>query len=424
MQALKRLFLLLLLPISIFGQKVDYFPKRDATYNQIRDVGYAVLTPENTQAGQKLKLAIFVHGHGERSGGTIESLKNLVLGPDNNNDGVREPGFVTDDMKRAVNLFGLLLIVPTYESDQVTLSVAKINTLYDWAQANYSVYPKMMVTGFSGGGGSVLAYIKSTLDNANRCAYAILCASINAGGDKTIPGRANLPVHVSTNNDDKTVSKTNSQQIVADINATATLKALYTEFIRSGHGSNEMMWSLTPPKAPSGIGFTDAAESIYQVFDDIIRTGTPRQMKSGTVIPSPEPAPTPPTTKAIAKFTLIGPNLKLDGSSSTGWTNGTDGVWEYVSGPVQYSWDVFTQGSSYIIANTTLKVAGKYQFAFKLKGDPEVQIIAVDFGKIVVSFDSLTGLISYSDGTTEKGTAIYSAGKWVLKNSSGQIIIL
>lgn len=418
------LLFLLLMPVTIFGQKVEYFPKREAGGNPIRPTAYMAITPDNLPAGQKLKLVIAIHGHGERSAGTIDNLMNLLLGEDYNRDGVREgPPFVTADMKKAVNLFGLLMIVPSYESNEGSLSVTKINALYDWAQSTYSVHPKMMLTGFSAGGGSSLAFIKSSLDNANRCAYVVLCASTNPGGDKTIPGRAGLPVHVATNKTDPTVNKTSSQQIVADINATATLKALYTEFDRNGHGSNLEMWSLIPPKAPGGVGFTDAAENTWQVFNDIIITGKPRQMKSGSVIPTPEP-PSVPTTKAIVKFTLSGSSLKLDGSGSTGWSNGLDGVWSFVSGPAGlFSWDIFPGGSSYIVANGILPKAGSYTFAFKLKGDPEIKTITVEFGKVAIAFDSETDLITYSDGSTEKGTAIFSSGKLNIKNAAGQIVI-
>lgn len=420
----KILLFLLLIPSLLTAQKVEYFPKRDANWNIIRDIGFAVLTPDNYDGSQKWKLEIAIHGVGERSAGTIENLKNLVLGFDYNNDGVREgAAFVTDDMKAAVNKYGIVLFVPTYEADQF-FEPASINYLYDYAQSHYSLYPKMLLTGFSYGGGATIKYATSNTVNAGKLAYAVPCAATNSMVDATVPGKVNLPIHFFSNDNDPTVNfTTNTFAMFGKVNnTTITPKPLYTAFRKDGHGSNIEAWSLTPPKAPAGQGFTDAAENIYQVFGDIIATGKPRQMKSGSVIPSPEPAPVP-VTQAIAKFTLIGANLKLDGSSSTGWTSGTDGVWEYVSGPVKYSWDVFTQGSSYIVANTTLKVPGKYVFAFKLKGDPNVQTITVDFGKTPVSFDSETDLITYSDGSTEKGIAIFSGGKLIIKNISGAIVI-
>jgi dienelactone hydrolase len=421
----KLILLLLLIPALVTAQKVEYFPKRVNSWDTktLRPTAFLIAWPDNN-APKPWKLMIAIHGVGERGAGTLDNLQNLYLGPDYNGDGVREgAAFVTDDMKRAINQFGIVLVVPTYETSEF-FEPAKINELYDYVQANYTLSPKMLLTGFSYGGGAVFKYISSSTANANRVAYAVPCAGVSSLVDASIPGKAGIPVHAFSNDNDPTVNVSNTKSQVNSINASnPALKALYTVFRRDGHGGNIEAWSLTPPKAPGGQGFTDAAENIYQVFDDIIKTGKPRQMKAGTVIPPPDPDPIPtPTVQAIAKFKLIGANLTLDGSGSTGWANGGDGVWEYVSGPVKYSWDVFTNGSSYIVANTTLKVPGKYVFAFKLKGDPNVQTVTVDFGKIAVSFDSETDLITYSDGTTEKATAVFSAGKWVVKTAAGKII--
>jgi hypothetical protein len=424
---MKKLFLLLfLIPALLFGQKVEYFPKRDANWNIIRNTAFFVASPDNNTP-KPWKLMIAVHGVGERGAGTLDNLMNLWLGFDYNSDGVREgSAFVTDDMKRAINQYGILLLVPTYESNEF-FEPAKVNFLYEYAKANYEVVDKMLLTGFSYGGGAVFKYITSNTSNANRVAYAVPTAAVKSIVDASIPGKVGLPVHAFSNDNDRTVSISNTREQIASINASnPTLKAIYTGFRRDGHGGNNEAWSLTPPKAPNGEGFTDAAENIYQVYSDIIATGKGRQMKSGTVIPTPDPTPIPnPTAKAIVKFTLIGSSLKLDGTESTGWTNGLQGMWDLASAPGnQFSWDVFPKGSSYIVADAVLKMPGTYVFRFKLQGDPEIKTVTINFGKVAVSFDSSTDLITYSDGSTEKGTAVFSDGKWSVKNSAGQIINL
>lgn len=416
-----KIFFLFLLPVVLHAQKVEYFPKRDSTWKQLRETGFAVLSPDNNYP-KPWKLEIAVHGIGERGPGSLSSLKSLVEGPDYNSDGIPDgPAFVTPDMKLAVNKYGIVLVIPTYETNEF-FEPAKVNFIYDYAQGNYTLHPKMFLTGFSYGGGATVKYATSSTANAGRLALAVPCAPTRNVVDASVPGKAGLAMHFFVNDkDDNAPTNINvTKSIVDDINRTATLKVLYTAFRKDGHGSNIEAWSLTPPKAPGGQGFIDAAENVYQLFSDILING-PRLMKSGTVIlPPAEPLP---TTKAIASFMLTGNNLKLDGSKSTGYTTGTDGVWEYASGPVQYSWDVFPKGSSYIIADAVLTKPGTYKFSFKLKGDPEIQTLAVDFGKVLVSFDSTTDLITYSDGTTEKGIAVFSGGKWTVKNSSGQIVL-
>lgn len=419
----KLLLFLQLIPALIQAQKVEYFPKRDSNWNQLREIAFAVLSPDNNYP-KPWKLEIAIHGISERGPGSLSSLKSLVEGPDYNNDKIPDgPPFVTADMKKAVNQYGILLIVPTYETNEF-FEPAKVNSLYDYAQANYTLYPKMFLTGFSYGGGATVKYATSSTANAARLALAIPCAPTRNVVDASVPGKAGIAMHFFVNDKDDNAPTNISvtKGMVDDINRSATLKVLYTAFRKDGHGSNIEAWSLTPPKAPGGQGFIDAAENSYQLFSDIVISGKPRQMKSGTVIPTPDPIPAP-STKAIVTFTLTGNRVKLIGSESTGYTNGLDGTWAIASAPAGlFSWDVFPGGSNYIDADGVLPKAGIYSFAFRLKGDPEVKTVTINFGKVPVSFDSSTDLLTYSDGSTEKATAIFSGGKWTVKTETGQII--
>lgn len=420
----KILLFLLLIPALLSAQRVDYYPKRDSTYKVIRDVGFNVVLPDNYGTSKKWSMEMVIHGVGEWSGGTKIELMNLIYGYDYNNDGFREgPPFVTDDMKRAVNMYGIVLVVPTYEVNTF-FEPALINSIYDFVQAKYSLVPKMFLTGFSYGGGAVAKYITSSIANASRVAYAVPCAATkHLGADVSAPGKVGLPVHAFSNDKDDRVNVSNTVGIIDEINkSNPALKAIMTIFRRDGHGGNVEAWSLTPPKAPAGSGFTDAAENIYQVYLDILANG-PRQMKSGTVItPVPTPVPTPITAKAIVSFTMVGNIVKLDGSKSTGYTTGLDGVWELASAPAGlYGWDVFLRGSSYIVADATLTKSGSYSFRFKLKGDPEVKTITVDYGKVPVGIEA-TGRLTFSDGSVQNVTVIFSNGQWVVKTDTGTII--
>jgi predicted esterase len=451
---MKKLFLfLLLIPALLSAQKVEYFPKRTNSWDTktLRQTAFLAASPDNN-APKPWKLMVAVHGVGERGPGTTDNLKNLWLGFDYNNDGIREaPGFVTADMKKAINQYGIVLIIPTYETNEF-FEPSKINELYEWAQANFSLHPKMLLTGFSYGGGAVFKYISSSLSNAQRVAYAVPCAGVSSLVDASIPGKAGIPVHAFSNDKDPTVNVSNTINQVNNINkSNPDLKAIYTVFRRDGHGSNDEAWSFTPPKAPGGQGFTDAAENIYQVFDDIIKTGKPRQMKSGTITqplptePTPIPEPVPEPAGITAEFNLTDGQVintevfEMDASASTGAGNSWDSYrWDAL--PVKPSsnkqYGVGPDGAYGGPKKKLLNIVdGNYSITLTVKSkdgktaSKTVTVTAkigasVPAPKTVVSFSSETDLITYSDGSTEKGSAVFSSGKWVLKNSAGQVINL
>lgn len=421
--------------------QVKYFPKLNPDYSKIagQDIAFAVLLPDVLRAKNILEIAI--HGVGERSGGTLENLKNLVEGFDYNNDGIREAGFVTPDMKKAVDLFGIIMIIPTYENNTF-FEPAKINQLYDYAKSIYSIYDKMALTGFSLGGEAVIKYITSSLANASRVAYAIPCAAPKNIIDAAIPGSVNLPVHCFHNDKDDRVDVSNTLGIVADLNkSNPALKALYTIFRKDGHGGNIEAWSLTPPKAPNGQGFIDAAENIYQVVTDVLATGKPRQMKSGAVIqPTPTPSPVQPAQVALtADFNMSDGQVittttfDMDASNSTGVKPDWDG----------YKWDVKpvgpAAGKQYGVRADGAYggpkkklidiVDGQYEIVLTVRNSTgstaqkKVVVTAkIGVAKTVVAFDSSTDIATYSDGSTEKATAVLKDGKWTIKNSAGQIL--
>lgn len=358
--------------------QVQYYPKRKNSWDTtlLRPTGFVVAMPNNN-VPKPWKLMIAIHGVGERSAGTIENLENLWLGFDYG-DGKRVHAFVLPDMKEAVDKYGIVLMIPTYDGNEF-FEPAKVNELYDWARANTQIHDKMLLTGFSLGGGAVFKYISSSLSNAQRVAYAIPCAAVNSLGDATLPGKAQIAVHAFSNDKDPTVNVSNTNTQIDKINASnPSLRAVRTIFRRDGHGSNERAWSLEPPTAPGGQGFTDAGENIYDVFSDIIKTGKPRQMrKAGEIIVIPPttiaPPDIPPTTKPPVSTILADagedqtvnlPTAFLDGTKSIGYKSAK---WIVKQVPEGVSiWDPIVVSGGWITTKLNLPKEGTYVFTLRV----------------------------------------------------------
>jgi hypothetical protein len=356
--------------------KILYIPKRDSNDALIpgREVGFAVLTPDVPRSKYIFEMAI--HGVGERSNGRQEHLENLVLGQ-KQPDGSRKWPFVTDEMKKAIDEYGLIMAIPTYETNTF-FEPSQINYVYDYIKANYPIYDKMLLTGFSLGAGAVIKYITSAIANASRVGYAVLCAATNNILDKTIPGKVNLPVHAYSNDNDPTVNVSNTRTIVTRLNEiNPGLKALMTIFDKDGHGSNDEAWSRTPPKAPGGEGFTDAAENTYQVITDIIKNG-PRQMKAGAVIP-PTPEEPPATTltavagvlingiiEVVDELIIVNDTINFDGTKSTGYESAS---WTIVSAPegVNLYHPIIVSGGGWITSVAKFPKEGLYRVRLRTK---------------------------------------------------------
>src|SRR5687767_2103446 len=149
--------------------KVKYYPKVDANWNNIRPFAIAVLYPDSYTTSKSYPCILSVHGIGERSSGALAMLTNLVEGFDYNGDGTREGApFVTADTKTAIDLYGLIVVVPNYEN---FFEPDQVNTIMDFVKTEFSVVNEFMMQGFSLGGGAVTKYITSNLTNANKVAY-------------------------------------------------------------------------------------------------------------------------------------------------------------------------------------------------------------------------------------------------------------
>jgi dienelactone hydrolase len=391
-----------------------YFPARDNNNVQIRSFAIAVLLPDSWTKDKKWPWMMSVHGMGERSDGLEAHLKNLVEGIDFDKNGTVDWVFAMESMKKAVDQYGIVIVVPTYQG---FFEPEKINTIYDFVVPEFSLVDKFVYEGFSLGGGAGLKY---AFTNPNRLAYCVPVAPTRDFTVSATIAQAKLPVHIFVNDQDDNAHTNLSvtKAIVSDINKTnPPIPVIFTAFRQSGHGGHGEAVGINPPKAPSGQGFTEAAENIYQVYLDILKNG-PRQMKAGVVVqPAPIPAPIPTGVVLKTRYELTGSLLKLIGRESTGYKDGLEGTWQFVSGPAGATKQlVFPTGSSYIDAQAKLPMPGTYVFTFTLKGESVNVTVEYAGEKTVRAFNIDT--VAFSDGTTEKGTASFANGKWTIKTAS------
>lgn len=345
--------------------KVEYYPQVDSAYKELRKFACAVLLPDsyNKARSEKYLWFLCVHGIGERSGGQLENLENLVLGF-KQPDGSRAYAFVNDDMKRAVDLYGIVLAIPTYND---FFEPAKVNLIYDFILPAYNVTTRFDIDGFSYGAGAAVKYASSSVVNAKRLITCKPAAPTNNSVNWQFAVDQKLPIHLFVNDQD-TNGPTNlsvTKSIVATINSlNPVIPAIYTAFRQSGHGGYNPMMGIASPTAPGGQGVIDVTENIYEHAIDVFKNG-PRPMKTGSTVP-------PPGNLPIAKLTAtVSGNLgTFDASSSTGVRPGWD-AYKFNFAPVTGGWG-FEKKSPYSATpvqtigslsagtyNITLTVTGK-----------------------------------------------------------------
>lgn len=390
--------------------KTIYVPKREDNETLIPgiDTALALLVPDKQL--DKYFFAIFVHGVGERSNGKLDNLKNLVEGFDYNGDGIRDSGFVIEDMRKAVDQFGIIIAIVTYE-DETYFEPPQVNWVYDYVKSKFPIHDKMMLPGFSLGGWSVFRYISSSVANANRVALAVPVAATNGliSNNKAIPGHTGVVVHAFSCDDDPRVHYSNTVNQVNAINsANPLVKAQYTLFRKKDH-SIEGAWNLTPPVAEGGQGFTNAAENIYQLFTDIVLSGKPRQMKSVAAIP-PGPVVIDPLPVAdlqpVLEYKLIGNTVYLDGSKSTGMKSAKLAAVAVPDGVK--IWNTSIEGGGSAVGKISLTTPGAYKFRLTIypetsyKGTPATADVEVVIGTAQPEPFKPTHTIVRSDGTKEQ----------------------
>ncbi len=292
--------------------KVEYYPQNDSTYHELRKFGCAVLLPDtyNPARAEKYLWFMSVHGIGERSQGLKENLENLVIGflqP----DGSRAYPFVNNEMKQAVDLYGIVLVIPTYSD---FFEPAKVNFIYDFMVPGYNVTDRFDMDGFSYGAGATVKYASSSVVNAKRLITCKPAAPTNNSINWQFAVDQKLPINLFVNDND-TNGPTNlsvTKSIVTAINNLhPVIPAVYTAFHATGHAGFTPMMGIVPPTAPGGQGIIDVAENMYEHAIDVYKNG-PRQMKTGTTVP--------PDNFPVARLTCTvnGSIGTWDASASTG----------------------------------------------------------------------------------------------------------
>lgn len=344
--------------------QVKYYPKLDDNGNKLREFAVAALLPDAYAASKEWPLMMAVHGIGERSQGKKENLENLVLGQ-KQPDGTRKWAFVKDDMKKAVDQYGIVIFIPTYDN---FFEPTTINQIYDFGQVEFNLVTKFCLEGFSLGGGAVVKYMTSSLANAQRLMLALPCAPTTNIMDASVVGKANLPVHFFVNtNDDNGATNMNvtKNQVNAINNTNPPIKVFFTAFNRAGHGGYDEAMTLLPPTAPGGQGVTNLTENVYEAYLDMLKNG-PRPMRSGTVVP-PTTQP-PPTGTFIANAgedqTVNLPVAFLDGTRSTGYKSAQ---WKMKQAPDGVSqWHPVVESGGWITTKLNFPKEGTYVITLKI----------------------------------------------------------
>lgn len=392
--------------------KTVFYPAYDNNYTALQKVGFVVLVPDNYDAGKANPWMFFLHGMGNLGDGRQESLENLILGYKYTPDAARVNAPVPKDFISAVDLYGIVAVVPNYSS---FFQPESWNYVYDLVKTKYNLTGKFLGTGFSWGAGSLMKYVRSAFSNASRVALACPVAPTNeSGGDwnNVKNGRTIYWDFVNKGDDNGPTNLSVSQTMINSFNATTPIiKGLLTAKDINGHGGVEWALALAPPKTPGGVGFTDASENIYQLYIDILKA-EPRLPKSGTL--------QPPASSPVAAFNLVDQQIvttsvfDLDASASIGVKTGWD-AFKWDIKPINAPWMTLQDGAyggpkkrisnlgngSYSIALTVKDPVGNtaqkaVTITVKLDGTTTKQPLSFEWG---------TQTLTFNDGSKEKSGA-------------------
>lgn len=401
-----------------------YLPRISDDYTQTyRPQGFSIIFPPSYTTDKKYPVEILIHGMGELSEGKLENLRNVTQGfcytcPTNPTPRVN--AIATPDFKQATVDYDMLGVVVTYAND---LSVSDINAIFDELEKYYSVdKTRYSLKGFSLGGGAVSRYMTST--SAGRIALAVPCSPVNWVGDYNNAVNTGLPVIGATNRTDGRVSPTIVTGMINTLNSKGiNPRATLFTFPEDGHGGINRLLALNDPYVP---------QNTYAYLRSIDKDN-PRPYPTGTVIIPPV---IPPATNLTASFNLLdgstvnSSTINLDGSTSAGVKSGFDAyVWGVT--PITGSWGFIVQGGAYggpVKSITSLR-NGSYRIELTVQdkaGNEAKKAVTLNVSigtttppapKVVLSYDGTT--VTYTDGTTEKGIAIYSSGKWTITTATG-----
>lgn len=414
-------------PGSIRIKDTVYCPRISDDYSiTYRPQGFGIIFPPTYSPDKKYMVEILIHGMGELSAGKLENLRNVIQGfcygcPKIQTERVN--AIATPDFKQATVDYDMIGVVPTYAND---LSVSDINAILDELEKYYSVdKTRYSLKGFSLGGGAVSRYMTSPY--ASRIALAVPCSPVNWIGDYNNAVVTNLPVIGATNRTDTRVSPTIVTGMINTLNSKGiTPPATLFTFPEDGHGSINHMLALNSPYVP---------QNTYAYLRSIDKDN-PRPYPTGTVINPPIP-PVSPAPNLTASFNLLdgstvnSSTINLDASTSAGVKSGYDAyVWGVT--PITGSWGFIVQGGAYSSGPTKTITSlrnGSYRIELTVmdkSGNTAKKAVTLNVligtttppaPKVVLGYDGTT--VTFTDGTTEKGLAVYSSGKWTITTATG-----
>lgn len=398
-----------------------YFPRLSNAADQS---GFLVLLPDSYDRSKTYIWWLSVHGITERNDGSEAVLRNLLYG--SFKDGVRVPewAFVNDDMKKAVDLYNIIIVVPNYYATEF-FEPAKALYIYNFMLANFSVTGRFVYDGFSYGGGSTVKSA-STLEVVKKMIVAMPAApTANVVNWKNMVD-AGVPIHFFVNDKDPNppTNLSVTQKMVNDINLlNPAIKAKYTAFRSDYHGGFNEMKSLKPPISTSTVAgsVNNISENTWQWAIDVFNNG-PRIMKTGTIVTPPiEPPTTTLIANAGADFETVTPTFKLKGSTgSTGYLVGQNAEWSVEGWPDGVNkYKPILDGAGYIDVTGKFETPGKYVFKLVVndgKGNvskPDTVTVTynpsgvpIPTPRVPKTFDFSTKQLNFADGTKEPVTSI------------------
>lgn len=429
---MKRLifFLLTLLTLNLHAQVLSngviriadttYHPRISDNGTVYRQAGFSVVTPTSVDRTKKYSVWLAIHGTDERSNGTINALRNALQGFDYDGNGPnpRIPATVHEDMLSAVKAGKCIVVSINYQNE---CNPIDINAAMDEVEVNYPVDKERWgIIGFSLGGGAVMRYITSSQANADRVAFAIAVAPVSWATTWTYSKNSRLIVWGVTNTTDPRVSPSNVKTMMANYSALGPDPAGRLIILPgSGHGGIKEIEALNY-----------APQNIYDYLNSITKNN-PLPYPTATTPPVVVP---PTTTVPVLKYTAPDitstPSFKLQACPSTGWDSFKWGVLSVPKGANVYA-PYVTSGAGWCEANVTLTVEGAYSFfAQACKGTSCVRdTFVVTYQKTTipvprnpVSFETITGMLLFSDGTTEQATAMvnFTTKKVTVKTVAGK----
>jgi len=400
--------------------KQQFFPSYTDGYSKIagQDVAIMVCLPDAYSTSKKWPVKIFCHGMGQRGPGTTAALKTVFEGPYQ---------AIPEDWKTGIDKYGIIGVLVNYND---FFQPASWRFVDNFLRANYSVVDKFMRQGFSWGGGSLNRAMQQS-DIAAKTAVAIPIAPTIESGDTNwaIPAKSGAVIWCHVNSGDDVVGKGPAENIVKGINAAApVVQATLTEYKQTGHGATNDALGLKPPYAPGGTGLIAAGENVDELYLRVLAgdVSVPKA-GSGTSQPDTPTTPTNPSVelKAVASYSGIAPNIKLDGSKSTGFTFAS---WQMTKWPDGVSqWAPVVKSGGYHTSDAVLPAKGAYEFTLAVvdgAGNKSTATVSVIYGeatqpvpKVPASYDGVN--LVYNDGSKEPATIVWSGGKFTATTAAG-----